>query len=175
MARYLDYGCGIVPQQVDLVFLTHFHADHRRGLEAFPNATWLMADDEIAYWWEHTQDDAPEYPLLERLERADDRLADGVELFPTPGHTPHHTGLSVSVEDGLRVVVAGDAVMSRAHYLARQPYADKAHWEAALRTMDKIMAEADIVIPGHDNYFCTHLLPERRTSSAQQESVRDRV
>ncbi len=164
MPRCLDEGCGLAPDQIDLVFLTHFHGDHRRGLEAFPNAVWLMADDEIAHWWEHTRDDAPEYPLLERLERAEDRLAEGVELCPTPGHTPHHCGLSVEAEEGLRVLVAGDAVMSRGHYLARQPYADKAHLDMALHTMDRIVAEADIVIPGHDNYFCTHLLPERRTA-----------
>ncbi len=166
MPSYLDNACGIAPAQVDFVFLTHFHGDHRRGIEAFPSATWLMADDEIAYWWEHTRDDTPEGALLDRLERADDRLADGIELLPTPGHTPHHTGLRVEAEDSLRVIVAGDAILSRAHYLARQPYADKAHWDTALRTMDQVVADSDIVIPGHDNYFCTHLLPQNRAEAA---------
>jgi len=173
MARFLDDACGLAPAQVDYVFLTHFHSDHRRGLEAFPDAIWLMADDEIAYWWEHTRDDAPEYPMLERLERADDRLAEGIELFSTPGHTPGHTGLRVAAEDGLRVLVAGDAILSRAHYLAHQPYADKAHWETALRTMEQVTAAADIVIPGHDNYFCTHLLPQRRAETAKEHSGRN--
>src|SRR5262249_30672976 len=93
MPRYLDDACGIAPAHVDIVFLTHFHNDHHRGLEAFPTASWLMNEDEIAHWWEHTGNGSKDQALLDRLEGAPSSLASGVDLFPTPGHTPHHTSL----------------------------------------------------------------------------------
>ena len=34
MPRYLDEARGLRPADVDIVFLTHFHSDHHRGLEA---------------------------------------------------------------------------------------------------------------------------------------------
>lgn len=159
MPRYLDDACGLSPKQVDIVFLTHFHADHHRGLEAFPNAIWMMSEDEIAYWWERTADGSKEQAVLNRLENAPERLAPGVELFPTPGHTPHHASL-LAQAGHRKVLVAGDAVLTRAHCLARVPYADREHVEQARRSIERAIQAADILVPGHDNYFYTADLNE---------------
>jgi glyoxylase-like metal-dependent hydrolase (beta-lactamase superfamily II) len=154
MARYLDDASGLTPDQVDIVFLTHFHHDHFRGIEAFPHAIWLMEENETAIWWEQAREGSREQEILNRIEAAPPQIAPGVELFRTPGHTPHHTSLLLHAQ-GKRVMVAGDAVMTCSHYLARHPYADRTHHDQALRSMERAVQAADIVIPGHDNYFHT--------------------
>jgi len=160
MPRYLDDACGLAPNRVDIIFVTHFHADHLRGLEAFPNATWLMNENEIAFCWERTTDGSKEQAILNRLENAPQQLAPGVELFPTPGHTPHHTSLLVQA-DRHKVLVGGDVVMTRAHCIARLPYADRAHYAQARRSIERAIRTADILIPDHDNYFYTADLDEK--------------
>lgn len=166
MARYLDDASGLALDQVDIIFLTHFHHDHFRGIEAFPHAIWLMEENELAIWWEQAQEGSREQEILDRIEAAQPQIAPGVELFLTPGHTPHHTSLLLHAQ-GMRVMVAGDAVMTYGHYLARYPYADHAHHEQALRSMDRAVQAADIVIPGHGNYFYT-----RNLSSISEEEKR---
>jgi glyoxylase-like metal-dependent hydrolase (beta-lactamase superfamily II) len=99
MASLLDRRPGLSIPEVDTVFLTHFHCDHRFGKDAFPEAEWLMAGE------------------------------------------------------GLRVVVAGDAAMTRDFFRAIDYYFNTADTEAAVRSIEEITTTADVVVPGHDNYF----------------------
>ena len=55
--------------------------------------------------------------------------------------------------DGLSVVVAGDAVASRDFWRERRGYFNCADFDLSARSMDKIAGLADLVVPGHDNYF----------------------
>jgi glyoxylase-like metal-dependent hydrolase (beta-lactamase superfamily II) len=151
MPSLLDRRPGLSIPEVDTVFLTHFHGDHRLGIDAFPQAEWLMAGEEISAW----REDLPEYDgrrVLERLRAASAELAPDIALLATPGHTPNHYSLDLDAE-GLRVVVAGDAVMTREFFLAREYYFNTADPDAALRSIEELAATADVIVPGHDNYF----------------------
>ncbi len=152
MVRVLHQRTGLRPKAVDTVFLTHFHADHRVGLTAFRQARWCMAAPEIAAWTEQVALDSPEQHLLIQLEPVVDELVPGLALLPTPGHTSAHTSLIFS-SAGWRVVVAGDAVMTHDFFLARDVYFNTADRAAAIASIARIAEEADIVVPGHDNYF----------------------
>lgn len=55
--------------------------------------------------------------------------------------------------EGLSVVIAGDAVATRDFWNERRSYFNAVDPEVAARTMDRIASMADIVVPGHDNYF----------------------
>ncbi len=63
-----------------------------------------------------------------------------------------HRGLRLDC-DGLSVVVAGDAVPTRDFWRERRGYFNAVDFELSAQTMDNISLVADIVVPGHDNYF----------------------
>jgi len=92
------------------------------------------------------------WPDVSDLEGASGLLWDAVEVLPTPGHTSSHHSLRFDC-DGLSVVTAGDAVPTRDFWRERRGYFNSADLELSARTMDKIAGLADLVVPGHDNYF----------------------
>jgi glyoxylase-like metal-dependent hydrolase (beta-lactamase superfamily II) len=145
MVRALDERTGLPATAVDTVFVTHRHGDHREGLEAFPDARWCMAADELADWRSSEQ-------VPDRIEAAPQFLAPGVELLATPGHTVGLTSVAFS-SGGVHVVVTGDGVMTEEFFRHRDVYHNTVDHPAALPSLDLIASRADIVVPGHDNYF----------------------
>jgi len=118
-------SAGVKPEDVDVVFITHLHADHcgtaaisvDGGMRpAFPNATYRWTADEQAYW-------SGELPkgtvarrdifaaVAPRFEAADGgaSLAPGVDVYAMPGHTPGHAGVVLSSGDA-RAFILGDGI-----------------------------------------------------------------
>lgn len=152
MVALLDERAGLSIDAVDIVFLTHFHGDHRVGLDAFPNARWLMAAPEIAYWQRERPDHDDAQAILARLEPVGDELVAGIAVVPTPGHTHHHVSL-LFASNGLQVAVAADAAMTPDFFAHRDYYFNTVDSGAAVASIDKLAELADLIIPGHDNYF----------------------
>ncbi len=145
MARELDRRAGIKPQDITAIFVTHEHGDHIAGLAAFPSARWL-ASPGVAETLNRSD------KLSRRFEGVADRLFDTVEVIATPGHTNTHHSLRFDC-DGLSIVVAGDAVATRDFFHERRGYFNAVDFERSARTMDNLAVMADIIVPGHDNYF----------------------
>ncbi len=148
----LYYRAGLEPKAVTHVFLTHFDPAHRRGISLFAKAVWWMYEEEIRYADAEAPADSPDRRVLARLEAAPERLAPGVDLYPTFGHTPGHASLLVySAVQG--TVVAGDAVLTRDHFehgnLGDPPY----DLVKAKESFRDLVEAADAVVPGHDNLF----------------------
>ncbi len=145
MARELDRRTGLKPADVTAVFITHEHGDHYAGLAHFPDAQWLAAPpvaevlNKSGKW-------------SRRIEGVTGRLFDAVEVIVTPGHTPTHHSLRFDC-DSLSVVLAGDAVATRDFFRARRGYFNAVDFALSARTMDQLAGLADIIVPGHDNYF----------------------
>lgn len=120
---------GVVLEEVDFVLCTHLHVDHvgwntrlvdGRWVPTFPNAKYLFAKDEWAFWEEeykterYTDDPYYEDSILPVIEAGaavmvdgDHTIDDWVRLAPTPGHTPGH--VCVHVESaGAKAVMSGD-------------------------------------------------------------------
>jgi glyoxylase-like metal-dependent hydrolase (beta-lactamase superfamily II) len=128
---------GVAPDEVTHVFLSHHHPDHTVNIALFPNA-------EIVDFWARYKDDL----WL-------DHDGDGYQLAPnsTLWLTPGHTG-----EDASLIVRADDAVYAMTHLWWKEdrtpeidPFADD---QAALEAgRQRVLAEVDIVIPGHGPAF----------------------
>ena len=167
MAGRLHERAGLVPARIDMVFLTSFHPTHRRGLALFEESRWLIGGRERQAVAAHLmgllaeEEDVParetieaELALLGRMEDAPDTLANGVDLFPSPGVTPGHCGLLVSSLQ--TTIIAGDTVLTREHFernAIAARVADEADARASLAEMYEI---ADIIVPGHDNLMVIH-------------------
>jgi N-acyl homoserine lactone hydrolase len=147
MTRELDRRTGVKPRDVSAVFVTHEHGDHFAGWAHFPEAKWWAAPAVAEVLNKSAK-------LPRHVEGVMGRLFDTVEVIATPGHTATHHSLRFDC-DGLSVVAAGDAVATRDFFRERRGYFNAVDSELSARTMDRLAAVADIIIPGHDNYFLT--------------------
>jgi len=145
MRKELDRRTGLKVQDIDTVFITHEHGDHFAGLTHFVKARWC-AGPEVATALKKTAH------LLKPVEPVTGRLLDAMDIVPTPGHTMSHCSLRFDCE-GLSVVVAGDAVATRDFWRERRGYFNCVDFDLSARSMEKIAGLADLVVPGHDNYF----------------------
>ena len=124
---------GYRADQVDMVLLTHLHADHMggittaKGARAFPNAVIRMSQADSDFWL--SEDIAKQAPKEAEeffaLARAGARpylaankwrpftgsgeLATGVRPYSIPGHTPGHTGYEFASKDQ-SLLIWGDLV-----------------------------------------------------------------
>lgn len=103
---------GVAPEEIDLVYLTHFHGDHIAGLyaadgnPAYPNASYACTQAEWDEWtgrWA-ASNTASDRRQLERFQALRDRftffedgdeIAPGVSLVNLEGHTLGHSGLLI--------------------------------------------------------------------------------
>jgi glyoxylase-like metal-dependent hydrolase (beta-lactamase superfamily II) len=148
----LYYRTGLAPGAVTHVFLTHFDAAHRRGIGLFEKAVWWMYDEEMNYVEAETEAEAPARDVLARIKAVPEKLAPGLDIFPTFGHTPGHTSLLLYTATET-TILAGDAVLTRDHF----EHADLGDvpWDLAKakESFRDVMEIADVIVPGHDNVF----------------------
>ena len=145
MAAELFRRTGKQLTDVDTVFITHAHGDHHYGLKHFPHATWLAAPPVA-----DLLNESAGYP--KSILPATNPLLGELGIVHTPGHTFHHYSLRFVCE-GQSVVIAADAAVTRDYWRDRQGYFNSEDFAAASASMDTLAEFADIIVPGHDNYF----------------------
>jgi len=185
---------GIPPEAVRVLVVSHMHLDHVGGLRDFPNATVVVSRTEwesanVGRWRARLRGVMKEQ--LEGIEKrlrlvdfqpgtavgpfdaSDDLFGDGsLILLPTPGHTPGHESLLVTLGSGKRVFLTGDAVWVRENYLRPAPKSwfirhfeencDEA-WETTLKIKEFSEKNPDVlIIPGHDPHVWKELPEEMR-------------
>lgn len=157
-AALLD-AAGLAPEDVTLVFSTHNHLDHHVDPLCFPNARWFMPQVDLNYLHEHWDEHKRSFPgddweTVQRCEPAPEELAPGLRLLPLPGHTAGTGGLLFCAPEG-RVLLTGDAVMTREFYKAGEPYFFGWDNDQARQTILSLRGRADVIIPGHGEAFLT--------------------
>jgi glyoxylase-like metal-dependent hydrolase (beta-lactamase superfamily II) len=152
---------GLEPGDVDTVVATHCHHDHMASIVHFPGAELVMGAGELDFAREAYGPDevvarlAPLGQVSEVPTDGELQLCAGIRLVSTPGHTPGHVSVVCDTDHG-RVVVAGDAAMTRGEY----ERGEHSMWyeQAQLGQVKDSVArlsdlDADLVMPGHDRAF----------------------
>jgi glyoxylase-like metal-dependent hydrolase (beta-lactamase superfamily II) len=130
------HAAGIQPETIDVVILTHGHVDHaggnvdRQGAPLFPNARYVMWQDEWDLWAADEPDLSalpfPEeliqlliqaahdnlLPIQDRFDLVDreSEIVPGVRVLPAPGHTPGHLAVATASE-GEELLCLADAAL----------------------------------------------------------------
>jgi len=158
---------GYQPEQVDEVYITHFHGDHVGGLvtpdgkAAFPNATVRAGQGESDYWLSDANAaaapdqqkggfknakiaigayaSAGKYKPIEGAAE----LVPGISARPTKGHTPGHTAYLVESK-GQKMVVLGDMIHSGEVQFPDPAVGVAFDWDGklAIAEREKLFAEA---------------------------------
>jgi len=157
---------GLKPEDIDIVVLTHLHTDHCADAHKYTNAKFVVQKKEL----EAALNPHPamahmfnkEYLENLNLEVIDGEaeIADGVKVFPTPGHSPCGQSVAVDTARG-RAVITGfccirenfeppkelrrifSLIIPGIHINMVQLY----------ESMVKLKENADIIIPLHDSEY----------------------
>lgn len=166
---------GYEPEDVSIVVLTHFHGDHIGGLTegegpAFPNARYVMPEDEYAFW---TSPEAMKGPTEgnAKLVRQKvvpfkdkttfigdgDTVIAGITGMAAPGHTPGHTIYQLESKKRL-LTLAGDTANHYVVSLQRPEWhvqydMDKAQATATRRRVFDMIAEKRMPFIGYHMPF----------------------
>ncbi|MFJ6464531.1 MBL fold metallo-hydrolase [Streptomyces sp. NPDC091387] len=125
-------GAGFPPDSVDLVILTHLHADHvgwntrqvnGEWVPTFPNARYLTSRAEREFWATYDMEEPREQMFRDSVIPVEQagllstvdvphegaEIAPGLRLIPTPGHTPGHVAVELTSQ-GETALISGDCV-----------------------------------------------------------------
>jgi N-acyl homoserine lactone hydrolase len=176
---------GLAPSDIAFVVLTHLHEDHASGIEAFPDAQFVLSKTEweaatgggrvrlqgyirsqYDYAFEyHTVDfDAGFIESYGPFGRSFDLFGDGsVRLAYTPGHSPGHVSVILRLPRRDFVVI-GDAAYDWKQFEGRaEPLqlADEHNWRRSLRELQAYRRTYPyaLMVPGHDQEFWEKLEP----------------
>ena len=152
---------GLAPGDISAVVLSHLHYDHSINVDLFPKAQIYLSQREWDYAASpHPEDVSIPWKIRELLEEFrvtlidDDRdIAKGVHFFQAPGHTPGSAALALETKKGT-VVLAGDAIKYPKEILLKRPDLAFDAPETGPKSIEKILAMADVIVPGHFGELC---------------------
>ncbi len=123
-------AAGYPRESIDTVLCTHLHVDHvgwntmlvdGEWVPTFPNARYLLAQKEFDYWM-NSDDGDDSYgdilgdsvqPVVDAglvdLVDWEHQVCPGVQLEPTPGHTPGHCSVHLRSNDA-EALITGDCI-----------------------------------------------------------------
>lgn len=114
-------GLGLSMDDVDFVSISHSHFDHVGQVDQVQGLTWLVHEDEANHMFpvdgsapKVAPDQAALFQAFAGLEKKTfsgeyDVFGDGsVVIFSTPGHTPGHTSLQLTMPETGPVLLTGD-------------------------------------------------------------------
>jgi glyoxylase-like metal-dependent hydrolase (beta-lactamase superfamily II) len=159
---------GVRAEDIDVVILTHLHWDHATNAHLFPRARIYVQRRELQYavaplaphrWAYEAYPPVPLHSDRYKVLDGDAEIADGVQVYLTPGHTPGLQGVAVHAADTV-YFLAGDNVPLAEGWEARQGYGtmpcpDAIHavhmdLEVYLASLRRIERLGDVIIPSHD-------------------------
>jgi len=147
----------VKPQDIDYIFLTHFHLDHILNIRLFPKTTILdvdtiyKGDRGVLYGTSTVASAKVDKKFVPHTK---------VEVVPTPGHAHEHGSLIVQTEKG-QVAIAGDVFWwedgekQKLDYksLVNKPDPFVKNKTQLIASRKLLLKSADWIIPGHGEMF----------------------
>jgi glyoxylase-like metal-dependent hydrolase (beta-lactamase superfamily II) len=174
--REIGVGC----EQVSCVILTHLHYDHVGNLEKFPEATFVVQEEEMAFWtgryagrehFRHTVEMKDVIQLVHedfegRLRFVDrnEEIVPGVEVYRAGGHSAGLQLVRVETEKG-KFVLASDATHFYANIEEDRPFSivhDLSRMYGAFDLVRSLAGSPAHVVPGHDPQVMQRFSPARK-------------
>lgn len=120
--------CGVKPEDIHTVVLSHMHLDHMGGIYLFPDADVYVPKEDFTYALLKTHLTAAgtghggyiradlERPVKQyHLVSEDFELVPGVSVLTLPGHTPGLLGVMVQLRDQT-IILPQDAIYAEANF-----------------------------------------------------------
>jgi len=131
------------PEDIDMIFLTHYHLDHSLNIRLFPDCD-VLDGNEI------NKDDK----ILSYSGKIPNT---NIKVIETPGHSVEHASLLVETERG-KIVVAGDVFWwiddeKQVVDISRPDQAHSCDMKKLIASRKKVLEIADYIIPGHGKMF----------------------
>ena len=171
---------GVDCEQVSCVILTHLHYDHVGNLEKFPEATFVVQEEEMAFWtgryagrehFRHTVEIEDVLHLVRenfegRLHFVDgnEEIVPGIEVYRAGGHSAGLQVVRVETENG-NFVLASDATHFYANLKEDRPFSIVHDLSQMYGAFDLVRSLADSpahVVPGHDPQVMQRFPPARK-------------
>jgi N-acyl homoserine lactone hydrolase len=148
---------GLNCEDIDMVIATHLHWDHSAGNDLFPKAEMLVQEEELRSARSPLPAAGHGYVkhIVENIDytvvQGDQRVADGVQVILTPGHTYGMQGILVDGSQK-RYFIAGDTFGLFRNLESDPPlisgiYVDMRMYYESIAKISKLDA---FILPGHD-------------------------
>jgi glyoxylase-like metal-dependent hydrolase (beta-lactamase superfamily II) len=144
---------GLKPNDIDEIFVTHWHDDHWNSIPLFPKAKVIFAGIGLSVVKKHLGKDSEGRELVKLREG--DAWHSGLSLLSTDGHTRHDHSVKIRM-DNETYIAAGDAIVSKMYYETKTFFPNhrvESHRDDLVASYNKIVSQADFIIPGHDAPF----------------------
>ncbi len=145
---------GLTTMDVDCLIITHTHIDHVGGIAEFPEAMLVIGAAERAlpkplYWGSIQPMDWPDVDTITVSRHLD--LCNGISIISTPGHSPGHLSVLVTLPRTGPVLLTADAISRPSEVDER--FAGSWNQQLAIKSADRILKMATelgaFVIYGH--------------------------
>ena len=159
---------GVDCERVACVILTHLHYDHVGNLEKFPEATFVVQEEEMAFWtghyagrehFRHTVEVEDVIHLVRknfegrlRFVDGNEEIVPGIEVYRAGGHSAGLQMVGIETEKG-NFILASDATHFYANLEEDRPFSIVHDLSRMYGAFDLVRSLADSpahVVPGHD-------------------------
>lgn len=156
--------CGVQPEQIDYLVLSHLHYDHAGKIDLFTKAQVTVQRQELeeALYQSHVVDPNGVYrqedldavkawrPVEGELE-----LLPGIRLIPLPGHSAGLQGMEITLPESGRWLITSDACYTAENYgpPAKLPGVlyDTDTYQASLQKIHRLAQQGPVTLMfGHD-------------------------
>jgi glyoxylase-like metal-dependent hydrolase (beta-lactamase superfamily II) len=138
-------------QEINMILLTHLHYDHIMNCDLFPDALYVFSETEWIYANSSEDTAISKWSIQalnsfqkQLLKKDHETIIPGVKALFTPGHTPGSVTYVLDCGSD-KMAILGDAIKNRGELQS-----GLTNNSAVSRNLQKIMPEANVLLPGHD-------------------------